>query len=71
MVKSLAQLRVETIIDRINDLQNKCRVKLTTNSSCEYCIVAETEYTCGVMFAHRNMYEVEKFINHIYTWVLW
>ena len=70
-MKSLAQLRVETIIDRINDLQNKRKLKLTKNSSDEYCVTAETKYTCGVMFAHRNMYEVEKFINHIYTWVLW
>ena len=71
MMKSLAQLRVETIIDRINVLQNKRKLKLTKNSSDEYCVTAETKYTLGVMFAHRNMIEVEKFVNHIYTWVLW
>lgn len=69
-MKSLAQLRAEMWIDRINELLGPRKLSLKKNEEGEYCLLAETECSIGVVYRHKSLNRIEDFVSGLYSWEL-
>lgn len=69
-MKTLTQLRLEMWIDRMNERKDERKLSVKRNEEGEYCLLAETEHSIGVVFRHKTLKRIEEFVSGLYSWEL-